>query len=227
MNLPTEIYYLLVNLISISVPLALSFKFRGKFIQHGRAIAIAIAITAVFFLVWDVPFAKLGIWGFNPTYLLGAYAFGLPFEEYLFFVCIPFACLFSHYQMRIRKIRFSTRITKAIMYLLVAFCLALIVLYHDRTYTCTIAVMNLLAIAYCARRYNHWLTYFYLAYVIVILPFILVNGFLTGMATPDPIVWYDNLENMNVRIFTIPAEDFLYYHLLFLMNVYLFEHFKK
>ena len=44
---------------------------------------------------------------------------------------------------------------------------------------------------------------------------------------PDPPVWYNNNENLNIRIWTIPVEDFFYSMLLLLSNIGLFETFKS
>jgi ligand-binding SRPBCC domain-containing protein len=59
--------------------------------------------------------------------------------------------------------------------------------------------------------------------VIFLFPFLIVNGILTGSFLADPVVWYNNQENLALRIFTIPIEDFVYGLLLFLMNVTIYE----
>ena len=49
-------------------------------------------------------------------------------------------------------------------------------------------------------------------------PFLVVNGFLTSL----PVVWYDNAENLGLRIYTIPLDDFVYLMGLLLpaVNIY-------
>jgi lycopene cyclase domain-containing protein len=68
-----------------------------------------------------------------------------------------------------------------------------------------------------------WLNRFYRAYLIVLMPFYIINGILTSL----PIVIYNNAENIGKRIGTIPFEDHFYCMALLLMNVGFFEYFRR
>jgi len=57
---------------------------------------------------------------------------------------------------------------------------------------------------------------FVVCYIISLLPFLIVNGFLTAL----PVVMYDDAENLGIRIYTIPFEDTVYGMLLMLGNVW-------
>jgi lycopene cyclase domain-containing protein len=52
--------------------------------------------------------------------------------------------------------------------------------------------------------------YFWLAYLVHLIPFCVVNGVLTGAATPQPVVWYNPEEILGPRLYTIPVEDTIY-----------------
>jgi lycopene cyclase domain-containing protein len=60
----------------------------------------------------------------------------------------------------------------------------------------------------------------------VLIPFFLVNGILTGSWIDEPVVWYNNAENMSIRLGTVPADDLFYNMAMLLMSVSLYEFFK-
>src|SRR5688572_25331807 len=88
--------YLYLNLFTIFFPFILSFDKRVAFYKTWPALLPAIFLNAAIFIPWDIYFMQRGIWGFNPEYLLGINLFGLPLEEVLFFITVPYACVFIY-----------------------------------------------------------------------------------------------------------------------------------
>ena len=217
--------YLLANLSSLAIPLAYSFHPRLRFASTWPAFWPATLATAAVFIAWDVLYTHWGVWGFNPKYLTGLYALGLPLEEWLFFICIPYACVFTYHCLKVLiKKDYLAPSTPAISWTLVAALSALALFNLERIYTSvTFAATAALLLVHLLLIKGPYLGRFYLAYGAIIAPFLLVNGLLTGSFTDEAVVWYDDSQNLSLRVFTIPVEDFFYALLLLLTNVTLYE----
>ena len=216
--------YLLINGCTVIFPLALSFDKRVRFFKSWKYILPGILITGLFFLAWDVLFTLKGVWAFNPDKITGIYFFHLPLEEMLFFLTVPFACVFIYACLNYYiQWQLPQRAVKIITTALYATSAILLLVYNDRLYTVvTFGVLLLLLILLQYFFKPHWLPRFYITYLVVLIPFFIINGLLTGI----PVVIYNPAENMNVHVGTIPLEDFFYLMALVLMNVGFFEYFK-
>ena len=53
-----------------------------------------------------------------------------------------------------------------------------------------------------------------------------MNGILTGTGLEEPVVWYNDDENLGIRLLTIPIEDIGYAFTMIFGNVFLIEKFK-
>ncbi|MFT7666352.1 MAG: lycopene cyclase domain-containing protein [Patiriisocius sp.] len=61
----------------------------------------------------------------------------------------------------------------------------------------------------------------------MLIPFLIVNGVLTGSFIENEVVWYNNAENLNFRITTIPIEDTIYALGMLLTVFVLLEYFES
>lgn len=213
--------YLYLNIFTILFPLLLSFDKKVAFYKNWPALFPAIFVNAVVFMVWDSWFTSIGVWGFNAEYLTGIYIFNLPLEEVLFFVTVPYACVFIYdvlnaYIAKDLLQHYAKGIALALMLML-----PLIAVFHiGRLYTSitffALALLHLIHLRFFKTRY---LGRFYLMYVVHLVPFLLVNGVLTYL----PIVWYNNSYNLGLRIVTIPVEDSMYSMLMLLLTISVYE----
>lgn len=218
--------YLLVNILSITIPFVYSFNKRLNFHKTWYAFWPAALLTGVLFIYWDVYFTALGVWGFNPRYLLGIELVNLPVEEWLFFICIPYACVFTYYCLNILMEKdYLGPYARGITAILIMVLLLVAVSNLNRIYTSvTFFSTGIFLLLHLFVFKSEYLGRFYLAYIIIFLmPFMLVNGILTGSFIAEEVVWYNNTENLGIRVFTIPIEDFIYGMLLILMNVTIYE----
>lgn len=221
-----EIYlYLLLNLLTVSFPLVRSFENRVQYYKKWYALFPSIILTGAFFLIWDHWFTVIGVWEFNPRYILGIYFFELPLEEWLFFLTVPFACVFIHEVLKyfVPKDVFSP-VAKPITFVLIVLFLLIGLFNLDKWYT---SVNFLVASAALLIHYFVFKTSvlgrFYLTYLVSLIPFLLVNGILTGSFIEEQVVKYNDMENLSIRIFTIPIEDTVYSMTLLLMTISFYE----
>jgi lycopene cyclase domain-containing protein len=183
----------------------------------------------VIFIPWDVIFTIHEIWGFNDTYFLGEKVFSLPIEEWLFFICIPFACVFTHYALLLYfpNLKLNKTTTKAISIGLITLLFILAVINYDKWYT-VINFSLAIPITVLVYKYNtKLLQHFFLTFLVMLIPFFIVNGILTGSFITDQVVWYNNAENLGIRMGTIPVEDSIYAFTMILCNLFLTEVFVK
>jgi lycopene cyclase domain-containing protein len=199
------------------------------FIKWWKQVFLSIAIVAAIFLIWDVIFTDLGVWGFNEQYLIGFDLINLPIEEWLFFICIPYACIFTHYafQYFLPKVSLSQKATNLITIIFILVLFAVIISHTDKTYTFYNYSLLILILIYSLISQNQQLRIFYITFLIILVPFFIVNGILTGTYIENPVVWYNNEENLGIRLGTIPIEDIGYAFSMLFLNIILIEKFKS
>lgn len=224
--------YILINIFTILIPILYSFERKVCYVKKWKALFPALLVTSLFFLVWDCIFTAKGIWGFHKPYLIGINIGVLPLEEILFFFCIPFSCVFIYEIVSLSKIRLqNSRIAQCIFIGFIIILLATAFVGQSKIYTLTVCLTTAAFLIYKLKRkpLDYFAT-FHLAFGICLIPFLIVNGILTrGLNFIDqvPVVWYDSGSILNIRVMTIPLEDFIYCYLLLYMNITFYEHFKE
>ena len=224
--------YLVILFCSIAGPLALSFDKKVAFYKKWKYLFPAMLLPALFFIIWDEFKTRAGVWSFNDEYIIGIKLSSLPLEEVLFFFLVPYCCVFIYecivcYFPGVKEKNWGRPL---LMLMGVLFFVAAAFTY-GKAYTFYTALFNALFIAMLF-LFQKWFkgfnaSAFFVSYLIVVIPFLVVNGFLTGI----PVVLYNDAENLGLRIFSflpwpmnnIPVEDIFYGMLLILMNVALFE----
>jgi lycopene cyclase domain-containing protein len=222
-------YYLLLNILTISVPLIRGFEPRIRFMSRWRGLLLGVFIAGTPFIIWDILFASHGVWGFNDRYLTGLTILHLPIEEWLFFITVPIACTFI-YEVLILFVKkdLLKPFSRPFSIFLGLTLLVAGLVFHNFLYTgitFLFASLLLLGITFLSKPY--YMGRFYAGFFMSLVPFLLVNGILTGSFIENEIVWYNNAENLSVRIFTIPIEDTIYMLALLLINIAVYEWWKQ
>lgn len=217
--------YFWILLGTISGPFLLSFDKKVHFYTRWKHLFPAMLVVAIAFIVWDEFFTQWGIWGFTDKYLQGIYLGHLPLEECLFFLLVPYACVFIYEVLRAYFPAVALRAFSH--YFAIVFTVAGLILgaiYSEQAYTasaCLISALLTIGIYFVFKV--KWYGNFVFAFLVAIIPFLIVNGILTGGFTPEPVVWYNPDHNMGLRIFTIPAEDLFYNYCMLLPVVGIYE----
>lgn len=221
--------YLLVNFFTVLIPFIFSFHPRLNFYKDFKPFFQANIIVTIIFIGWDICFTDLGVWGFNPDYVIGVYLGNLPLEEVLFFICIPFSCVFTYHCLNLFfHPRWQVQ-TEWIVVLVLAAALSIAaILLYPKLYTVvTFISLSIILLVLTFFLRVTWLPNILMIYPVLLIPFCIVNGILTGSWIENPVVWYNNSENMGLRLLTIPFEDVFYGLELIVLNVALFEYFKS
>lgn len=200
--------YLTINLLVILCHFLLSFDRRVRFSRKWRPLGASIAVVSPVFVVWDAVATRRGDWSFNEDHVSGLTVLGLPLAEVLFFVTVPYACIFIYecllHYVGDRRLPFDRwpYVVAAIALLVLA------VAFADQYYTATVLVFTAAFLYVAAVLYPDILragTY-WLYIGVSLAPFLLVNYVLTS----TPVVLYNDDAIWGLRVTTIPLEDFIY-----------------
>lgn len=217
--------YLLLDGLTILFPLLLSFDKKVAFYKTWKYLVYGFLLVGVPFIIWDVAFTSMEVWGFNGDYLTGINLYNLPIEEVLFFVVVPFACTFIYacvkaYFPKLRLTGFNR-----VFYALLAIYAIAVMLFGFGGYYSTIAgLLAILTIPLLGKLKTN-LRFLPLSFIIALVPFFIVNGILTGTGLEEPIVWYNDAENAGIRFFTIPMDDIVYAWTLLAGNIAAYQYF--
>lgn len=217
--------YLIINILIIIVPLILSFDKNISYYRKLPRLIFSILIVSTAFIIWDIFATKRGDWAFNPEHLVGIYFFGLPLEEILFFITVPYSCIFIYETTRFYTKEKTLKISKNIFLAMGVILILFGIIFNYQHYTFTVSIFTglffLLAVYLkmnLLHSFHYWLTM-----LISFIPFLIVNYFLTSI----PVVTYNDSAFFGKRFITIPLEDFLYSFSMISLWILFYEVFKK
>lgn len=203
-----SITYLALNLFIIAVPLWYTPDKRTAYYRRLPALGFSIAVVSTCYLLWDILVTARGEWSFNSKYLTGVQILNIPLEEVLFFITVPYSCLFIYevvlYATKSRSLQLPVTVVIALILALFTASLA----FYQQGYTakalasCGFFLIVALLIdrpLIKSKQYWIWLAICY-------VPFLIINTVLTAL----PVVEYNSKAIWGLRVGTIPLEDFFY-----------------
>lgn len=202
--------YLILDLLILAGPLLASFDRQVRFIQYLLQAFVSIIVVGAVYIGWDAWAASRGHWAFNPDHVHSIRFLGLPLEEILFFVVVPYASLFvwktilfyrrekedkmpfTPYRsgVLIAAVGIAMWFGKGYEYTAIAAWATALFLFADYGFRIRLT-----------STVSYWFTQGF-----VVLATLIFNGYLTAR----PIVTYGEAFQLGLRIYTIPVEDFVY-----------------
>jgi len=213
--------YLIFNIIVLAGPLLFGTMRSFYFLDRVKYTILPIIIPAILFLIWDST-VTYSHWYFNEKYVLGITIFNLPIEEILFFITVPFACLFT-WEMIIRRTdkRVLVWINKIRPFTYITIPAGILFFISGKHYTgLALSFLGLAVLLDQLLNTNLILEKRFYLYLSLVLLFTLIfNGYLTWR----PVVTYGVDYQLDFRIITIPVEDFIYGTALIFMNTIIYK----
>lgn len=226
--LETPYLYLGLLVLSLLYPIAQSFEHRLQYYKKIKFLWPGILLMMLVFIPWDVAFTHSGFWWFNDRYLTGFRFFLLPVEEWLFFIVVPFSCVFLYEVLNYYLKKDILYAVANWVYGMVALVLIVFAILHfSKIYTAITFLATAGALILVILKNPSWKGRFLMMYIVSWIPFLLINGALTGNFTKEAVVNYNPEAFMGCRITTIPVEDSVYSLLMLLMVVTVYEYLQK
>jgi len=226
--LASKYFYCYILIATILYPLLQSFESKLKFYKKWKSLLVALLICVIVHVSIDILFTNLGVWSFNPNYILGIKLLNLPVEEWLFFIVIPYACIFIY---EVLNYFFEDIKPFSIIFnlsLVLGISLAIIaIIYYNNIYTCLYFSLASLVCVIAFYLKPIWWGNFLRSYFVSLFPFLIMNGLLTGSFTENPIVLYNHDHIIGNRILNIPIEDTVYNFVILAEVIASYEFFGK
>ncbi len=211
-----SINYLILDFLIILFPLLFSFKWKFKYYKFFKPLAASILIVGGSYILWDILVTARKDWWFNEEYLSGIKIVNLPIEEIMFFIVVPFACIFIYenlvYFVKDKEIKFN----KWFYFGLFIVFLIVGLIFYNQDYTILAMFSVALFFLIAAFLYPKILKsrHFWVYLVLSFIPFIIFNYMLTSIPIVEynpEAIWGGTVEQVwHYRFITIPFEDFFY-----------------
>ncbi len=215
--------FLLGLLIFAIYPIVGMLFIKVRFNQNIRYIFPSILVSCIIFLLWDIKFTEVGIWNYNPELTVGLSHKGLPVEQWLFYLLVPFSAMvvYEYVKRRYATLNLNNIFTAVSLVLVVAFAI-IAYQYRVRFYTFFTFLFTTIYLVYTIfrKQFKPHLTALFLTYLLMLIPYALFSFLLTSTA----VIAYHQEQVLNVWLGMMPVENLVFLFLLLLINLTVFEY---
>ena len=145
-------------------------------------------------------------------------------KKFCFLSAFPFSCVFTYYCLdKFYNLAWQPKTEDVFCIVLSVLLLITGLIFLDRLYT-SVTFISTAFVCLILKFVFHinWFGKAISVYAILLVPFLIVNGILTGTGLEEPVVRYNNAENLHFRLFTIPVEDVFYGFEMFILNLFIY-----
>lgn len=200
--------YFLFNSIIFLCPFIVTYLKNEKgYLPKIKPYLFVLLFVSIPFIVWD-HYVSGYFWSFNPAYITGVKIGNLPVEEILFFLSVPYACLFI-WVIIDKKIKEKRPVHAMFPFLFMAlFPLGIWYVTNGLFYTGIVYMLfGAIVVADMILGTSLFRKKKFYQFLLITLGLTLVwNGYLTAR----PVVTYNQEVKTHIQVFTIPLEDFMY-----------------
>ena len=199
--------YLIFNFIVICVPFVAGFMPQWRYVHLFPQVFGAALIVLIPYITWDILVTGRH-WWFNELYTMDWRFFGLPVGEWLFFITVPFSCLFIWHLLPKAWDEQNVDARPWRLVLLSLLPLSFVLWLTGKEYSALAAlfmgmtpIVDLLLGTHIFKRRKT------IAFLPIVFGLTLIfNTYLTWR----PVVLYGVEYQLDLRLGTIPIEDFFY-----------------
>jgi lycopene cyclase domain-containing protein len=219
--LPSTFNYLLIDLVYLVIPLALSFVGKAPLFRKWKFLLPAIFATALLFFVIDAALAASGSLEINEDMVRLLRVAGLPIEHWLGILSVAYAGAFVYHTLNHVVERDYIYFHHELISSALSILFMVLGIYHlDKALTgVTFLGLGLFLAFQMIVLKPRYMSRFYFNTPIILLILIPFYLFLTGAFTEQLITWHDEEETVAIRFSTMPLEVILYGWFIVLVGV--------
>lgn len=202
--------YLLLDLIIFISPFLGKLFYPSFIFPNLKAALLSIFFVSLIFIVWDIKVNNKW-WLFNEKYITGIKIFDLPIEEIIFFPIVSFSCLIIWVNLnQVFKLEEGSSFLITVSFILLVIFLFLGFYFFKKKwdYSMTVSLIQggTIILDWFLKTNLYLKIVFYLFLIIALFLTLIFNYYLTKR----PVVIYPKKYKTEIRILTIPVEDFIY-----------------